>query len=298
MTHPESLPQLLFTPMKLVGPETLAAWNPQWRGHVLRMDRRKVKLPAIILGCTAFNLAGRRAFLDLSYFICIYIILYIYIGCIGERDFDCCITIGCSIASIDSSRLFKLTNLKVHNQLYMCLILILSSNSFLNTIFCLQIECCEGIAVNYAVTKCSVSLHENPSGHLDGRIDCCQERQGGNCHSGDVWLITIWSWNRMKTSTFVSSIPDSRLQGYNFTMQMWFQYFEPGIVVVIPFRKPFVQTSVFWYPFDIRQQGHHGRHLADHLMIPGLLYVCVYIYIIYVYAHRDATRWGNSQKMV
>ena len=210
MTHPESLPQLLFTPMKLVGPETLAAWNPQWRGHVLRMDRRKVKLPAIILGCTAFNLAGRVAFLDLSYFICIYIILYIYIGCIGERDFDCCITIGCSIASIDSSRLFKLTNLKVHNQLYMCLILILSSNSFLNTIFCLQIECCEGIAVNYAVTKCSVSLHENPSGHLDGRIDCCQERQGGNCHSGDVWLITIWSWNRMKTSTFVSSIPDSR----------------------------------------------------------------------------------------
>ena len=93
-------------------------------------------------------------------------------------------------------------------------------------------------------------------------------------------------------------VKHSRLQGYNFTMQMWFQYFEPGIVVVIPFRKPFVQTSVFWYPFDIRQQGHHGRHLADHLMIPGLLYVCVYIYIIYVYAHRDASRWGNSQKMV
>ena len=124
-------------------------------------------------------------------FIILHLYLYIYIGYIGERDFDCCITIGCSIASIDSSRLFKLTNLKVHNQLYMCLILILSSNSFLNTIFCLQIECCEGIAVNYAVTKCSVSLHENPSGHLDGRIDCCQERQGGNCHSGDVWLITI-----------------------------------------------------------------------------------------------------------
>ena len=92
-------------------------------------------------------------------FIILHLYLYIYIGCIGERDFDCCI---------------------------------------------------EGIAVNYAVTKCSVSLHENPSGHLDGRIDCCQERQGGNCHSGDVWLITIWSWNRMKTSTFVSSIPDSR----------------------------------------------------------------------------------------
>ena len=25
-------------------------------------------------------------------------------------------------------------------------------------------------------------------GHLDGRIDCCQERQGGNCHGGYIWL--------------------------------------------------------------------------------------------------------------
>ena len=51
-----------------------------------------------------------------------------------------------------------------------------------------------------------------------------------------------------------------------------------SMVVIVPFRKPFVQTSVYLKSL-IRQQCHNCRQ-AERLMIPGLC-ICIYIYILH-----------------